>query len=160
MELNAFICDHAQVAGGKLFISGAAINIFGVRAGEPPPYVTSFSLAGAVQVPWTATNQEHRLTFRVVTEDERVPRLAGDAELPAEGIGGEMLFNIGRPPGLPGGEEQLVPFAFQLGGVPFMEAGRYVVVFSLDRSDATRLPFRIMIQPVQAQYGGSTPGSM
>ncbi len=158
MELNAFICDHAQVAGGKLFISGAAINIFGVPAGHPAPYGIGFALAGTVQVPWTATNQDHRLNFRVVTEDERTPVLAGGAELPPEGLGGEMVFNVGRPPGLPGGEEQLVPFAFQLAGVPFMEAGRYIVVFRLDGTEVSRLPFRIMVQPVQAQYGPSTPG--
>lgn len=160
MDLNALICDHAQVAGGKLFISGANINSFNFAAGGPAPYVIAFALAGTVHVPWTATNQDHALDFRILTEDGKPPALAGDEELPAEGLGGEMHFNVGRPPGLPGGEEQLIPFAFQLTGVPFLNAGRHIIIIKLDGSEMTRLPFRIMLHPVQSQFGPATPGRM
>lgn len=143
MDLDAMLCDHAEVAGGKLFISGAAIDRMDLPAQMPPPFVANFAVAGLVRVPWTATNSEHALKFQFLTEDGENPPLPEGAETGPEGIGGEMRFNVGRPPHATSGQEQLVPFAFNFQGLPLMTVGRYVVVLSLDGTEVRRLVFAV-----------------
>ena len=58
MEVVALLCDHAQVEGGKLFVSGAAINRIN-SAPVDPPYRVNVAIAVMVTIPWTATNQAH-----------------------------------------------------------------------------------------------------
>ncbi len=146
MELAVMLCDHAQVADGKLFVSGGGIDRMSVAAGTSAPYVANFSVAGLVRVPWTATNAEHGLTFQFVTEDGQTPDLPPGTEPGPGGIGGEMRFNVGRPPQATSGQEQLVPFAFNFQGVPLMVAGRYVLVLSLDGTEQRRLSFTVAVE--------------
>lgn len=153
MDLDVMLCDHAQVAGGKLFISGANIDRMALPPGSPPPYVASFAAAGIVRVPWTATNVEHVLHFQLLTEDGQTPQLAGGAETGPEGIAGEMRFNVGRPPQLPSGDEQMVPFAFNFQGLPLATPGRLVVTFSLDGNETRRLTFTVEVQPTPGFRG-------
>ncbi len=54
-----------------------------------------------------------------------------------------MRFNVGRPPQIASGDEQMVPFAFNFGGLPLMQLGRYVITFSLDGTEARRLTFTL-----------------
>lgn len=157
MDINAFLCDHAQVAG-KLFISGAGIDSFNMAAADPGPYVINFAIAGVVQVPWTATNQEHRLQFLVVDSDGRTPQLGNGAEVGPQGLGGEMVFNIGRPPGLPTGDEQLVPFAFQFNGLPLLNLGKYSINLLIDGTEVRHISFRLQKPPQPVGYGPATPG--
>jgi len=152
MDLDAMLCDHAEVAGGKLFISGAAIDRMDVPPGAPPPFLANFAVAGLVSVPWTATNSEHGLQFRFVTEDGRDPALPEGAGVPPNGIGGEMRFNVGRPAIATAGQEQLVPFAFNFQGLPLMQTGRYVVALSLDGTEVRRLGFAVSQQPQTLTY--------
>ena len=147
MELDAMLCDHAQVAGGKLFIAGANIDRMQIPAGTPPPYMINFGAAGLVRVPWTATNTEHTLTFKLVTEDGQDPPLPAGAESGPQGIGGELKFNVGRPPQMASGDDQTVPFAFNFQGLPLMIAGRYVLALSLDGSEERRLTFTVAVLP-------------
>lgn len=156
MELDVMLCDHAQVAGNKLFISGANIDRTFVPAGTPPPYLVNVAAAGTVRVPWMATNADHTLNFRLVTEDEQTPELAAGVEPGPDGIGADMRFNVGRPPQLSGGEEQLVPFAFNLQGLPLALPGRYIFVFSVDGSPMRRLSFTISIETIMNRFGPSS----
>ncbi len=156
MEINALLCDHAQVAG-KLFVSGAGIDAFNMPAADPGPYVISFAIAGVVHVPWTATNQEHRLQFLVMDGDGKTPELAVGAEVGPEGLGGEMVFNVGRPPGIPNGDEQLVPFAFQFMALPLTKIGRYSIQLLIDGSEVRNIPFRLSKPPQPVGYGPSIP---
>jgi len=145
MDLDVMLCDYAQVAGEKLFISGANIDRMLIPGGTPPPYAVAFSAAGLVHVPWLDTNVEHTLSFTLVTEDGLIPELPPGAAVPPQGIGGEMRFNVGRPPQLTGGEEQSVPFAFNFQGIPLMRSGRYSIIFSLDGTEVRRVPFTIQV---------------
>ena len=45
MRLDVVLCDHGQVSGDKLFISGGGIDRMYVPDG-PGPYVVNFSVAG------------------------------------------------------------------------------------------------------------------
>lgn len=157
MELDVMLCDFAQVADNKLFINGANIDRVGVQAGTPPPYVLNFAAAGIVTVPWNATNAEHALNFRFVTQDGQIPKLAEGLEVGPDGISGEMRFNIGRPPQLTSGEDQMVPFAFVLLGLPVASPGRHVMTFALDGTDVRSLPFTIAVQPSMRGFG---PGAI
>ncbi len=157
MYLDVMLCDFAQVAGEKLFISGANIDRILLPAGTAPPYVVAFSAAGLVHVPWNDTNVEHVLTFTLLTEDGEVPELPPGAGVPDEGIGGQMGFTVGRPPQLTGGEEQSIPFAFSFQGLPLMRPGRYSLVLSLDGREVRRVPFALQ---VETQRGGFGPASI
>lgn len=145
MDLDVMLCDHAQVADGKLFISGGCIDRMQLPAGSEPPYVANFAVAGLVGVPWTATNSEHALRFQFVTEDGHTPQLPEGSDPGSGGIGGEMRFNVGRPPHAASGQEQLVPFAFNFQALPLMVAGRYVLILSLDGTEQRRLGFEVWV---------------
>jgi hypothetical protein len=147
MDLDVLLCDHAQVAEGKLFVSGAGIDRMGVPAGSPPPYVANFAVGGVVRVPWTATNSEHTLTFRFVSVDGQNPRKTDGLDPGPAGISGEMRFNVGRPPQLADGQEQMVPFGFNFQGLALMEAGRYELVLALDGAGVRQLGFTITVEP-------------
>jgi hypothetical protein len=152
MELDVMLCDHAQVAGDKLFIAGANIDRVQLPAGSQPPYVINFAAAGLIRVPWNATDNEHDLAFEVVTEDGQTPALPSGVPIGPEGIGGMMQFNVGRPPQLASGQEQMVPFAFNFQGLPLIRAGRYSVVFTIDGTELRRLPYTVAIEPSRG-YG-------
>lgn len=153
MELDVMLCDYAQVAGTKLFISGANIDRMNLPAGTAPPYVANFAAAGIVRVPWNATNAEHRLTFRFLTQDGHVPELGGGVAVGEQGIAGEMRFNVGRPAQLASGDEQMVPFAFNLQGLPLATPGRFVLEFSLDGAVVRHLPFTVAVEPTITSFG-------
>ena len=146
MQLDVMLCDHAQVAGGKLFIAGANIDRMQLPAGTQPPYILNFAASGLVRVPWTDTNADHALQFRLLTEDGEDPTLAGGLEVGPQGIGGEMRFNVGRPPQLAGGEEQMVPFAFNFQAIPLGAGGRFAVIFAVDGQELRRLPFTVQVE--------------
>jgi len=156
MELDVMLCDHAQVASGKLFISGAGIDHIQIPAGTSTPYVITFATAGLVRVPWTATNTEHAVTFKLLTEDGQNPPLPEGAVSGPQGIGGEIKFNVGRPPQMASGDSQMVPFAFNFQGLPLMTAGRYVLAFSLDGNEERRLTFTVVLQPSAGFPGTSS----
>ena len=158
MYLDVMLCDFAQLAGDKLFVSGANIDRVIVPAGTPPPYVVSFSVAGLVHVPWNSTNEEHVLSFALVTEDGDVPELPPGANVPGEGVGGQMAFNVGRPPQLSGGEEQNVPFAFGFPALPLMRPGRYSLILSLDGVESRRVPFGLHVEAPRGYGPASIPG--
>jgi len=145
MVVESMLCDHAQVVEGKLFISGGGIDRMVLPAGTQPPYVANFAVAGLVRVPWTATNAEHVLRFRFVTEDGGVPELPEGAAAGPEGITGEMRFNVGRPPQATSGEEQMVPFAFSFQGLPLVRAGRYVMMLSVDDLEVGQSAFTVVV---------------
>jgi hypothetical protein len=59
----------------------------------------------------------------------------------------EGVFNMGRPPTLVAGDEQVIPLAINLNGLPFEAPGRYTFVVEVDGQEVKRLPFRV--QPVR-----------
>ena len=61
LSVQGMLCDFAEVSGGKLFISGAGINLIASGSNDGPPYPVNIALALLVRIPWTATNQQHKL---------------------------------------------------------------------------------------------------
>ena len=102
MQVNLMLADYATVHQGKLFISGAGINLMVIPATEP--YVLNFGLGITVNIPWTATNQNHRLRIALVDTDEHIVPVAAvppGAQVPEEDRGAILgNFNAGRSPSM------------------------------------------------------------
>ena len=89
MIVHLMLCDHAQVADGKLFINGGGITRF-YGAGLPP----GTSIALLLLVPWERTNEKIDVQLDLLTEDGHP---VTDAE--GAGLGMSGQFEVGRPPG-------------------------------------------------------------
>jgi hypothetical protein len=151
MEIDAFLCDHAEVADGKLFINGAGINI--LWSGPEAPHLANLAVATVIRVPWTSTNEDHTFRVQLLDEDNHevypsAPNLPDQAP-PIELTAG---FNVGRPPQLPHGDSQTVPLAFGF-NMPLPRLGAYVFVLSIDGDEMKRLPFRMMVMQQQPNFG-------
>lgn len=143
IEADAFLADSVVVAEGKLYAQGAGWNIITMRK-LPAPH-DRIGIGVLIRVPYTSTNQKHEFELRLEDADgKRLP--IGDnpnGEGKIEGFGGQ--FNVGRPPQIQPGDEQIVPFAVNINGLGFQEAGHYRFVVSVDGEDAKELPFRVVL---------------
>ncbi len=143
IEVDAFLADSVVVAEGKLFAQGAGWNIITVRA--VPAGHDRIGIGLLIRVPYTATNRNHEFELRLEDADgKRLPignNPNGDGKI--EGFGGQ--FNVGRPPQIQPGDEQIVPFAVNINGLTFDEAGHYRFVVSVDGTDAKGLSFRVVL---------------
>lgn len=140
MRLTFLLADSAQVQSGKLYILGGGWNFTGPQPGPG-------AIAGIIHVGWNETNQDHVLAFGLVRDDGEpfmVPTPMGPQPLRVE-----MKFQIGKPPGVPAGSELNVPFAFNLGPLPFESGRRYEWRPKLDGDELVdaRLAFTMRPQP-------------
>jgi hypothetical protein len=151
MDVEAFLADSVVVAEGKLYAQGAGWNMINVNV--LPAQHDRIGIGLVITVPYTETNQEHAFSLHLETEDgEQLP--LGDAPPEMDTPDGRMrriegVFNMGRPPTLVAGDEQVIPLAINLNGLPFESAGRYTFVVQVDGEEVKRLPFRV--QP--ARFG-------
>lgn len=129
--ITALLCDHAQVAEGKLFISGGGWSLCG-----PGPFV--HALAAKVGVPWDQANRKHTLRARIEDEDGR-PVLVGD---PPSEIELQTEFEVGRPPGVTPGTQLDMPFAVNLGPLELPPGQGFLWVLTIDGQECSRIPFR------------------
>lgn len=143
IEIDAFLADSVVVAEGKIYAQGAGWNV--INTVSVPARHDRVGIGLVVRVPYTATNQEHNFELRL--EDADGKRLTfGDnpeGEGRVEGLGGQ--FNVGRPPNLGPGDEQVVPFAVNINGLVLERAGNYRFVISVDDQDIKELSFRVML---------------
>ena len=150
MEVTAFLADSVTVADGKLYVQGAGWN--SISASTFPAHHDRIGVGVLIHVPYAATNQMHTLEVGLQDFDNH-PLPIGDvppSEAAPEGklykLGGQ--FNVGRPPMLPVGDEQIVPIALNINGMRFDTPGPYSVVVSIDGAEMRRLAFRVQaIQP-------------
>jgi len=97
------LADHAQVADGKLFVSGGGWSLCG-----PGPVACAVALL--FHIPWQNTNERITFTLRLLDEDGAPvsqPGPEGGQQVQAEG-----QFEAGRPAGMTPGMEINVPIAF------------------------------------------------
>jgi hypothetical protein len=157
MQVNMMLADYATVHQGKLFISGAGINLMIVAPTEP--YVLNFGVGLTVAIPWTATNQNHRLRIALVDNDERtVPVFrAPPGIVVPEGDEGVILgnFNAGRSPSMEVGEDSIMPLAFQFPNLPIPHPGTYKLTMQIDGTDVGCARFRV-VAPQLPSFMGPT----
>lgn len=147
MEVNAFIADDVEAVNGKLYTLGAGWDV--IRTRQLPTRHDLLGLGVIIRVPYTATNQKHTLEVGIEDEDGGiVPLNEGgltEGAETVEALGGE--FNIGRPPNLPAGAEQVVAVAFKFKNVVFEREGFFRIPIRIDGTQVTSIPFRIEIPP-------------
>ncbi len=152
VELEAFLADSVVGAEGKLYVQGGGWNV--VNVPQFPYRLARCGIALIVRIPYTATNQTHKFELFLRNEDGGELPL-GDAppgvdapEGKIHRLGGE--FNVGRPPTIEPGDEQLVALAINIDGLMFENPGRYEFVVELDGTEAKHMAFRIVQVPQMA----------
>jgi hypothetical protein len=146
MELTAVLCNYAEAHDNLLFVSGGGINSALIPPGTPGPFAISIGVGLIVEVPWTATNQQH--TVHVALQDAdghlvEVPQ-GPNQRGPFEGA---IAFNVGRPPHLETGQAQTVALAINIAGLTIDELGQYIFAVSIDGTEMQRLRYRLATQP-------------
>lgn len=147
MEVEALLADSAVSAEGKLYLQGAGWNI--LNAPALPIRVPRIGIGIVLSVPWTETNRPHQFEVRLNDADGHVLPL-GEAPPELEMEDGKIRrlgasINVGRPPTVPAGDEQLVPIAMNIDGLVFTDPGRYEFVVAVDDEDMKRLPIRVVV---------------
>jgi hypothetical protein len=133
MRVTMMLADHAQVADGKLFISGGGWSSCG-----PGPIPCSVALI--FHVPWQNTNEKVQFGLRLIDEDGHPVIQPGPNGPQAVEVTGQ--FEAGRPPGMTPGTEIGVPMTF--GSVLHLPPGRrytWVLEVSGQSEDGWRLSF-------------------
>jgi hypothetical protein len=151
VQIEAFLADSVASAEGKLYVQGAGWNV--INTVKVPTRHSRIGLGLIIRVPYTATNQMHKFELYLQDADGNELPLADappETEMPDEKIrrlGGQ--FNVGRPPTLQPGDEQLVAMAINLDGLMFDRADSYKFVIELDGSTEKELSFRVhqVLQP-------------
>ena len=135
------LADAAAAENGKHYIHGGGWDT--IQATSFPAHHPALSIAVRFRIPWTDTNQPHEISIDVIDDD-------GNSILPAPHV---IQMNVGRPPTIPAGEDQVVPVAFNFVGVRFDRPGHYAAVVRVDGDDRARAPFRVAEAP-----RGALPG--
>lgn len=155
MELNAILCNHAEVQNNLLYLAGGGIDRASVPPGAPAPYQISLAVGLTLGVPWTQTNQNHSLSLTLVDADEQ-PVMVPVGPDTSEPLRADIVFNVGRPPSLITGETQMVSLAINLPGLVLPQLGRYFFVLSVDGTELRRLGYAVMGQTGMTLGAGPT----
>ena len=133
MRAVVMLCDHAEVADGKLFINGGGWEMISGETGSPT------GLAVLIYVPWDQTNQKRKLHVSLVDQDGRpAMQHIGNAQGP---IQVDIEFEVGRPPGLKPGSEVRIPFALNFPPMKLQPNSAYTWVLETDGEEVGRASF-------------------
>ena len=146
MELTAILCNHAEAQNGVLYLSGAGIDRFNVAQNIPGPWPVNLGIGISIKVPWTATNQSQKLELTLKDADGQ-DILLPNGQGSSAPLRAEMNFNIGRPPILETGEEQLVNLAINLPGLPVEKLGTYIFKIAVDGTELKELKLKVSAGP-------------
>ncbi|MCC7106770.1 MAG: hypothetical protein IT307_16680 [Chloroflexi bacterium] len=127
------LADSAQLVGGKLYLLGGGWDVLTVNTSFP--LRQRCAIVAAFRVPWNETNVRHGVQLEVADED-------GQTLLTAAGA-----VELGRPPGIPLGQEQRAQVVAEL-ELSFERPGTYVVVARIEGEEHRRVPFRVVPGPL------------
>jgi hypothetical protein len=132
MEIDAFLADSVQAAGGKLHALGIGWQV--IQASAFPVRHDRIGLGLVVR---TAPDESgaHTLTLSLLDPSGQ-PRLFGDR--PA------FEANFASPEG-----EGTATLALNLDGLVFETEGAHTIVVGIDGHETVRLPFRVQTRPEQ-----------
>lgn len=145
MRVAMMLCDHAQVAGGKLFISGG-----GWTMTDAPTAPSAIALI--ISVPWDRTNSRIQFAMTLVDQDGRPVSQTGP--LGAAPVRIEGQFEVGRPAGVKPGSPIDVPLSFNVQPMALKPDARYTWELALDGEQHADWTLSFATRPAQA----STPG--
>ena len=141
LEVDAFLADSVVAAEGKLYALGVGWNTINVPS--VPFQHPRIGIGVLVRVPYTATNQQHTLDITLENGDGGVVPLGDRPDGTGKVERFSIDFNVGRPPTLAPGDEQVIPFALQIDSLLLQELGPYRFVFDVDGALVRRLLFRV-----------------
>lgn len=139
------LADAAQVVGGKLYLMGGGWDVLNVNSGFP--LSQHCAVAAAFKVPWTETNQRHDIEIEITDEDGRLSlfKVAGELE-------------VGRPPGIPPGQDQRSQLAIDL-DLRLERPGTYVIIARVAGEEGARALFRVVPGPALLMRGKQIEGA-
>ena len=131
MKATMLLCDFAQVADGKLYIAGGGWTFASAMRG----FIALF-----LGVSWDQANHRITATFSLLDEDGNAVPFGDDQQNQMT-----IVFEVGRPAGLPRGSDLDLPLAVPLPPVD-LTPGAYEWILHVDgKTEAHwRLPFRIV----------------
>jgi hypothetical protein len=159
MQLDAFLCNHAEAVNNLLYVAGGGVNVGFTQPSAGPPYPTNLGIAIMVTVPWEQTNQQHQVEIELLNEDGHAVQLptGPDATSPLQL---RLAFNVGRPATVAVGDDQIVSLAANLAVVPLPAIAKYIFVVRIDGHDERTLGYRLMPPPgSQITVSRTLPGS-
>jgi hypothetical protein len=128
------LADSAQVVGNKLYLLGGGWERVTVNAEFPVTH--HCAVAVAVRVPWNETNQRHSLEVEVASE---VP----GTEEPKSLLKLQGQLEVGRPPGIPLGQDQRVQLAFET-NLRLETPGTYFIIARIEGVQMKRTIFTVV----------------
>ena len=135
MEIEWLIlADSAQVVGNKLYLLGGGWDVLNVR--QKLPFNQQCAIALSVKVPWNNTNERHNFEVEIISEDQATEEPKSLAKL-----GGQ--FEVGRPPGIPRGQDQRIQLAINI-GLNMDSTGTKIVIARIDGTESKRITFNVV----------------
>lgn len=132
IEATMLLCDSAQSVGGKLYVLGGGWSL--MKKTDQP---MTMALAVKVAIPWSRTNERHRIEAQLITED-------GDSVLHEEqAVRAEGEIEVGRPPGLKQGTPLDAVFVLSFQGLT-LDPGGYVWELRVRDAILARTPFQVI----------------
>ncbi len=127
------ICDHAEVADGKLFINGGGWGLIS------PTASSATALAILAHVGWDETNTQRLLEVDLLDEDGlAVSQTYPEGPRP---VHVEVKFEVGRPPGTTAGSEINVPLALNFPPLALLPSTRYEWRVEVDHETVDTVSF-------------------
>lgn len=111
MRSTVILCDWAEAVQGKLYLQGGGWT--SILGNQP----VAFAVAVIIRVDYTETNSPRHAVLALVNEDGQ------PFPSPEEPVVFEFDFEVGRPPGMKPGQNQIVNFAAKLVGLVFPLGG-------------------------------------
>jgi hypothetical protein len=133
VEVDAFLADSVVAVQGKLYALGVGWNRIVVPT--LPARHDRIGIGLLFRLPAGIPNERRRFELRVEGPDGREIRFGTGPGGAGGRLGGE--FTAGAA------DEQIVPIALNLNGMPLPAGGDYRFVVSLDGEDLKILPFRV-----------------
>jgi hypothetical protein len=164
MDAKVILCDFAEVAGGKMFISGAGLALL-ASATPTPPYRVNVALAILGLIGLKDTDAQHKLTLELVYmgADGGETRVPLADEVPEGGDPADKgmfiaYFVAPRSPEMLPTDEWTMPMAIPMYGLGLPQLGSYYFSVRVDGREMDRASFRLVLpQPPQVVAGPGDP---
>lgn len=135
MEIEWLIlADSAQVVANKLYLLGGGWDRLTISKGFP--FEQHCAIAVSVKVPWNETNQRHIFEIDVISEDQNTEEPKDVAKIQGQ-------FEVGRPAGIPVGQEQRIQLAFDM-GLKIDSSGIKKITASIDGVKLKEIFFHVL----------------
>jgi hypothetical protein len=128
------LADSAQVVANKLYLLGGGWDRIAANKGFP--FDQHCAIAIAVKVPWNETNQKHTFEVEFLSEDQNTEEPKSIAKINGQ-------FEVGRPAGIPMGQDQRIQLAIDM-GLKIDCPGTKVVIARINGTELRRLSFNVV----------------